>query len=266
MNSLILKLRELNLKWAVFISIAVSLAVGIISINSDKNLCFAGIFTVVASAILYITLAVHAIEKDEKAILVSYLVIVAYTISAIMTFNVFKDTPDLKTAITEEIYNFRNPVESLEAFATSTVINNAPYSFLMNVIMLVAWSIGLKHIRKQYIMSWITGLAGNIILILGNSFVLTDGTLGYDIYKTCNNIGMAISAIFLISVLCIKDSKKEFHERENDVSNILHPQNIAETKTKLSLSEQLFRLKELLDCGILTQEEFDTEKKKILNS
>ncbi len=33
-----------------------------------------------------------------------------------------------------------------------------------------------------------------------------------------------------------------------------------------SLSDQLFQLKELLDGGILTQEEFDMEKKKILNS
>ena len=33
-----------------------------------------------------------------------------------------------------------------------------------------------------------------------------------------------------------------------------------------SKSEQLLKLKELLDGGILTQDEFDTEKKKILNS
>ena len=31
-------------------------------------------------------------------------------------------------------------------------------------------------------------------------------------------------------------------------------------------SESLMKIKELLDSGILTQEEFDNEKKKILNS
>ena len=31
-------------------------------------------------------------------------------------------------------------------------------------------------------------------------------------------------------------------------------------------SESLIKLKSLLDAGILTQEEFDSEKKKILNS
>ena len=39
-----------------------------------------------------------------------------------------------------------------------------------------------------------------------------------------------------------------------------------ETKQMSSKTEQLFKLKELLDGGILTQEEFDNEKKKILNS
>ena len=31
-------------------------------------------------------------------------------------------------------------------------------------------------------------------------------------------------------------------------------------------SEELMKLKSLLDAGVLTQEEFDSEKKKILNS
>ena len=34
----------------------------------------------------------------------------------------------------------------------------------------------------------------------------------------------------------------------------------------LKKSESLIKLKSLLDAGILTQEEFDIEKKKILNS
>ena len=34
---------------------------------------------------------------------------------------------------------------------------------------------------------------------------------------------------------------------------------------KTNITQKLFQLKELLDSGILTQEEFDTEKKKILN-
>ena len=39
-----------------------------------------------------------------------------------------------------------------------------------------------------------------------------------------------------------------------------------ETPNQLSKTELLFKIKELLDSGILTQEEFDNEKKKILNS
>lgn len=43
-------------------------------------------------------------------------------------------------------------------------------------------------------------------------------------------------------------------------------QNQSEPPYQMSKTDQLFKLKELLDGGILTQEEFDTEKKKILNS
>lgn len=266
MNSIILKLRGLNPKWTVFISIAVPLVVTIASIGSDENFCFAGILTVIASVLLYTTLAVHAIEKDEKAILVSYFVIAAYIVSAVMTFNTFEDTPGFRTAITDEICNFRNPIESLNKFAASTVINNAPYSFLMNVIMVVAWSVGLKHINKKYLLTWITGLACNIILGFGNLFVLTDDIQGYDTYKICSNLCGAITIVFFISILCVKDSKKKPNGKENEALDIPHPQKIVETSTESSKRNQLFKLKELLDSGLLTQAEFDIEKKKILNS
>lgn len=43
-------------------------------------------------------------------------------------------------------------------------------------------------------------------------------------------------------------------------------QNQSEPPHQMRKTDQLFKLKELLDGGILTQEEFDNEKKKILNS
>lgn len=47
-----------------------------------------------------------------------------------------------------------------------------------------------------------------------------------------------------------------------------HPNELAGgyKKDVLSMSDQLIKLKELLDAGILTQDEFDNEKKKLLNS
>jgi len=51
-------------------------------------------------------------------------------------------------------------------------------------------------------------------------------------------------------------------KKQNDVeAHKGNDQSISKTKV-----EQLIQLKELLDSGILTQEEFDAEKKKILNS
>ena len=49
--------------------------------------------------------------------------------------------------------------------------------------------------------------------------------------------------------------------QENDVQKI----NLKVSKSNISKADEIMKFKKLLDCGAITQEEFDIEKKKLLN-
>lgn len=57
-----------------------------------------------------------------------------------------------------------------------------------------------------------------------------------------------------------------YYSGKKDKENIATQKPQLQNKSETSKVEQLQELKNLLESGVLTQEEFDTEKQKILNS
>lgn len=265
MNDLILRLRGFSLRWAVVIMFVCSIAVGLISIIGGHNLGLTGLVTAISAAFLYVTLAVHAIDNDEQAVKISYIVIVAYIVSAISGFVTLKGSPDFAGSMVNDIFNGNSATSSIESWTVGTVISQAPYSTLMNVLMIVAWALGFKYINKRYMFAWIMGMAGQIIVGFGTLLIFIHGITQYDTFTMLNNIGSAVTLLFLIALLTINDKKAV--ETKKEVKPIISekPQPVEQPQTS-NKTQQLFQLKELLDSGILTQAEFDAEKKKILNS
>ena len=190
----------------------------------------------------------------------------ANIVSMISGFVGFKDSPDFANTITNDIFSGNNPLSSVEEWVAATVINAAPYTTIMNILMVIAWGLGLKHISKKFTLAWIMGMAAHIIAGIGSLLLFIYGILQYSTFNMLNTICSVITFIFLIALLTIND-KKETPNKKLEVKKVTsqEPVSVEQPKT-LNKTEQLFKLKELLDSGILTQNEFDSEKKKILNS
>ena len=241
-----------------------TIATGFISIVGGHSLGLTGVVTAIVIALVYITLTVHAIDNDEQAVKLSYIIIAAYIISLITSFTTLKDSPDFVGSMTNDIFNGNSPTSSIENWVVENAVNNAPYTLVMNILMIVVWGLGLKHINKRYMLAWIMGMASQIVACFGTFFQFDPNT--FDVYSKCNNISAVIAFIFLIALLTIND-KKETPNKKPEVKTVAPQEPVSvEQPNTLNKTEQLFKLKELLDSGILTQNEFDSEKKKILNS
>jgi hypothetical protein len=58
--------------------------------------------------------------------------------------------------------------------------------------------------------------------------------------------------------------KQELYQKLTKDEQPVTPTKIEDQKLPISVADELKKLKELLDAGVLTQEEFDAQKKKLL--
>ena len=138
---------------------------------------------------------------------------------------------------------------------------NIPYSLATNIVFIAAFGYGLPFVRKRLVFPWILFLVVFAITTYGLSQVVSWGALYYNSYI---NLSWASTGISLLILIGKQDNLKVNRnivktQQEQEISNT------SQTAKPLSMSDQLFKLKELLDSGILTQEEFEAEKKIILN-
>lgn len=267
MNDLILRFRGFSLRWAVVITFVCTGVVEFISLMGGHSLLYTGLVMVITSTFLYVTLTVQAIDNDEQAIKISYIIIVAYIVCAFSYFVAIKDTPDFALSMLNDIVSGNSATSSIESWSREVALSMAPYSTLMNILMLIAWGLGFKYIKKRYMLVWIMGMAAQIILGFGTFLIFIFGVTQYDTFSMCTNINMVVSLIFMIALLTINNKKSIETPKEITPIFIENPNTNEQRQTQASnKTRQLFQLKELLDSGILTQEEFDSEKKKILNS
>lgn len=71
MKEVILSLRKFSLRWSIVIVFAATLIVGLFSLFNGKSLGLTAIITALTITLFYVTFAVQAIEKDEKAVITS---------------------------------------------------------------------------------------------------------------------------------------------------------------------------------------------------
>lgn len=265
MNEYILKLRKVNLRWLTIIAFVASIVLGVILTAKTGYINVALTVSGIVVIIIYIALAVHAIETDDKALIVSYIFFASICISLINGFSQFGNfnvgSEEFSNEFTNDLIFGTNQVETQIA---GMLIKSAPIALFSHLCCLAGFIYGAFYINKKYILVWILLLIGYAISAYQAYLLISGGILNWESYSNLNSI-MGIISLIAIIVLLIIGGKSQLSQNSNVVKQtpMSKQQGGADN---ISLSDKLFQLKELLDSGILTQEEFDNEKKKILNS
>ena len=246
MKEVILSLRKFSLRWSIVIVFAATFIVGLFSLFNGKSLGLTAIITSLTITLFYVTFAVQAIEKDEKAVVTSCIFMAAMLCSIGGSFKIFNESPD-----------------SMQSWAYESVEISAPYTLLMNILMLVGFFISINNIKKKFVFAWWVAIIAQIVSTWGTFVVFSNSD--FSTFQTCNNATQIITFVLLIIILCIGGksniTKNEVQEIKSEMSKHVSP----EKDSIISKSGDLIKIKELLDSGILTEEEFNNEKKKILN-
>lgn len=269
MNNIILSLRNFSLRAAVAIAFVLTIVVGLWGIIGGGGMKITGVISAVTIALVYTTFAVHAIDNDDKAVKVSYVMLAAYTVSLLNVLINMGDYPDFTGMILGG--------DSVESWAYGIAFASAPYTLLMNLLMTGGLIWGMKDVNKRYYIVWLIALIAQVISCIGILVLFTDNSR-YDLYTIFNNISSAF-AMLLVAALLIMGGRRlspALPKRKGGcaVKPDVSPQPLESSQTSQAVAgggamtektKRLFELKELLDSGVLTQAEFDSEKKKILN-
>lgn len=94
MKEVILSLRKFSLRWSIVIVFAATFIVGLFSLFNGKSLGLTAIITSLTITLFYVTFAVQAIEKDEKAVVTSCIFMAAMLCSIGGSFRIFNESPD----------------------------------------------------------------------------------------------------------------------------------------------------------------------------
>lgn len=268
MNNIILSLRNFSLRAAVAIVFVLTIVVGIWGVLGGGGLKITGVVGVVTMALMYVTFTVHAIDVDDKAVKVAYVMLAAHLISMFNVFLNFGDYPDFTSSILGS--------GEAELWAYGMVLASAPYTLLMNLLMMGALIWGMKDVNKRFSIVWLIALIAQGISCIGILILFTDSW--YDLYTIFNNISSAFATLLVAALLIMggRSLTPALPKREGGyaVKPDVSPQLLESSQTSQAVADgdamtektkRLFELKGLLDSGVLTQTEFDSEKKKILN-
>lgn len=277
MNNIILSLRNFSLRAAVVIAFVLTIVVGLWGIIGGGGMKITGVISAVTIALVYTTFAVHAIDNDDKAVKVSYVVLTAYAVSLLNALINMGDYPDFAGMILGG--------DSVENWSYGIALASAPYTLLMNLLMTGGLIWGMKDVNKRFSIVWLIALIAQGISCIGILILFTDNSR-YDLYTIFNNISGAFAMLLVVVLLFMGGRSltpalpkgEGGYAVKPDVSpqplkSSLQPslqspqtsQTVADGDAMTEKTKRLFELKELLDSGVLTQTEFDSEKKKILN-
>lgn len=268
MNEYILKLRNVNLRWLTVLVFVVGIILAVVITAKTGYLSGSTVIIGITGSIIYIALAVHAIGEDNKALIVSYILLVAVFVGLINAINQLGDynvtSQEFSNDFNSDLFLGTNNIENQIA---AILIKNAPMALFTNICCLIAFIYGGFYVRKKFTFVWILFLIAYAISSYQAYLLVSGGMENWGTYSDLGNVMNILSFVAIVALLVVggKDQKGATIDSKGKT---IKPVEVIKTEypEQKSLSDQLFQLKELLDGGILTQEEFDTEKKKILNS
>ena len=266
MNKLILSLRKFCLRWVAVAVPVIFFGSGALftDYDSDGLYYFFCLFMTVTIAFFYITLAAHAIKDERRALKTSYLFIAAFVVLLPVSSNAIALMAPIGLAIIFPFHFFEyigSIYEKAEYMFLSCSETGEFLVALMNLFMLTGLLYSSRSINQRYKSAWWMAIVAQAFSACGVLiFIITDSrTLG----GILNIFSGFVSLILFVFLLVIGGKERKNIEKSNMQTPTHSPQVHNDISSK---SEKLTKLKSLLDTGVLTQEEFDSEKKKILNS
>lgn len=257
---MLLSLRRFSLRLSVVIMFAATIAIGLFSLINGKSLGLTAIVTALTSALFYVTWAVQAIDNDKKALITSYLIIAGLFVSVCGSFGTFKDSPDFSRMMFDD---FVSGGDSINSWTYDSVVAAAPYTLIMSLLCICGLVISFKEVNKKYKLVWGITILTYMISAFGAFLMLNDC---FSEFQTCNNVNSVLTGILMLWILIIGGNTSTMPTTNTQTtSESPTPVSNQSGNDIMSKSGELIKLKELLDAGVLTQEEFDKEKRKILN-
>ncbi len=285
MNEYILKLREFSLRKVILWSFVAAIVLSVLA-WSILGQTFTMIIAFVFIALIYIAIAVNCIDKDDKALIVSYILMIYCLLGLANSIYMLSDLNIGSAQFSEEFgIDVLFGTNAVQKRVANTLISHSFLALLSNLVAFGAYAYGLMHINKKYLAPWIMILISYAINTYQAYTLSTGGYTSWDSYSSITNLGSIIGLIGMLIILFIGGKSAENKTASYAASSTENVSRVSQAHTTVNhdaertteskrsgeppmseKSKQLFQLKELMDSGILSQEEFDSEKKKILNS
>ncbi len=267
MEEIIIRLRKFSLRWAIVIMFVASILSGLSALKSGGSLLLTSLILFAGATLFYATWSAQAIKDTKKASILVIVITVATLINLIGQWNTLNESIDFEGAVTAAIWGDDSVSNNI---IYSRAMSSYPTQLLLSFVSGIIFIYVFRFVDKKYRFCW-GAMAFMFFLNFINVLMLATEYNGYqslEIYIDINNIIGWISAIIYIVLLCqgnnpnLVAATQTYETTQNSQHvNATFEQTGLEAKT-----QQLFKLKELLDSGILSKEEFESEKAKILNN
>lgn len=257
MDNVVLKIRELSLRKWMLISIGLTvLAMLCLMGANNSNGYMASLFVGQCSTLVlmasFVAFAVSDVSKAKTLMIVIAIGVASALIGIFLAFSGFMGG----------WLDFCNSFQriSMEELAEYNIVYSNTFLLIENAAMAGALFMGLSSINKRYMAPWVL-LICFFVLSFFNLMFFRMETFGFGDYQRFNSVIGVLSFIALIWILMVGGEKDDMKPTESKVEKAAP----SSSDTILSKTETLLKLKELLDSGVLTPEEFEVEKNKILN-
>jgi len=265
MDEIILRLRKLSIRWAMVIMFGMTIITGLMSFKDGSGtVALTAVVTAIGAILFYGTWSAHAIADISKVKITLYILIAAILINMVGQWNTLNETVDFEGAVTDSIFGDETAMNNL---IYSRAVSSYPTQLIQILLSAGAFIYALRWVDKRFRFCWISQIVLYGICLLSLGLLIRDSG-NFNLYKDLTNIITWLSAIvYIIIFVQGNNNTRVANQTQSTIATpptsypVTEPHKTSfEDKTK-----NLLKLKELLDAGVLSQEEFDTEKSKILN-
>ncbi len=247
-----MKIRELSLRKWILISLGLNVLAILCVIVSGNYAGFRlSLITGQLSTLLFVTsLAVYAVNSMSK---VKVILIIAAAAFLIYMYGMFDAFSNRWVVFSEVPYH-----ELTEYYSEQIYV----YTLVQNLALAAAFVVGIFSLQSRYRIPWIIFTLIFALSFL-NALFYAEHTFSVGDY---NRFTLFIGLLQLVGlVMALVKGGKNVTVNESPALASESRYCSSASAALISKSESLFKLKELLDSGILTTEEFEAEKAKILN-
>lgn len=233
------------------------LAMGCLMMASSSSGYICSILLGLASELLLnVSISSYAINDNKKMSTIVWLIIAGAVFGIIAIFKTFG-------GLIGCLIDFSNSFSrtDLSGITEYYINQSAICQIIKDIIFVIAFAIGISSVKNKYKLPWILMLIFYALTAL-NLMAYKSEVYLYGEYGMINSCLGLISLTILI-ILLVKGGDADTASKNVSISQNTNS-NATLYSTVAQKSEILIQLKELKDSGVISEEEFQSEKTKIL--